>query len=165
MKKSIATRVELRQGLTDDDLDLLRTAFDLFDVDHRGRVDPRELIESMNSVSFDKTNPGVYDIIASLDTPEAAKAGGITFDQLTRTINAKIADKDSKEGMDRIFNLFADENNQDVITLASLKKRADELSEKIPSEELRDLLERTVANGVEITYDEFIDIMTHKAYQ
>ena len=67
--------------------------------------------------------------------------------------------------MDRIFHLFADENNQDVITLASLKKRADELSEKIPSEELRELLERTVANGVELTYDDFIDIMTHKAYQ
>ena len=57
MKKSIATRVEVRQGLTDDDLDLLRTAFDLFDIDHRGKVDPKELIESMNSVSFDKTNP------------------------------------------------------------------------------------------------------------
>ena len=42
-----------RPGLTDDEIDEIREAFNLFDTEGTGRVDPRELKAAMQSLGFD----------------------------------------------------------------------------------------------------------------
>ena len=52
----------------------------------------------------------------------------------------------------------------DNITLSSLKKISKELGENMSDEELKDMLERASKNGVELTFEEFYDIMTKKSF-
>ena len=78
--------------------------------------------------------------------------------------NEKLGDKKSKEGIRRIFELFIDDPNADTITLSSLKKISKELGENMSDEELKDMLERASKNGVELTFEEFYDIMTKKSF-
>ena len=67
-------------------------------------------------------------------------------------INNKLDDKESKEGIRRIFDLFIDDPNADTITLNLLKKISKELGENISDEELKIMLERASKNGVELTF-------------
>ena len=46
-------------------------------------------------------------MISDLDTE--ANAGGIDFDQFLDAITAKLGDKESREGIMKIFNLFDDD--------------------------------------------------------
>jgi Ca2+-binding EF-hand superfamily protein len=140
------TKVE-KSGLSNDEVDEIRQAFDLFDTNGTGKIDPKELKAAMQSLGFDSKNPTIYTLIADLDTPEAAKNGGVNFDDFVGSINNKLGDKESKEGIHRIFELFIDDPNADTITLSSLKKIAQELGENMSAEELKDMLERASANG------------------
>ena len=157
------TKVE-KSGLSNDEVDEIRQAFDLFDTNGTGKIDPKELKAAMQSLGFDSKNPTIYTLIADLDTPEAAKNGGVNFDDFVGSINNKLGDKESKEGIHRIFELFIDDHNADTITLSSLKKIAQELGENMSAEELKDMLERASANGTELTFDEFYEIMTKKSF-
>ena len=162
MKKG-SKRVE-RPGLSSEEVDEIKQAFDLFDTNGTGKIDPKELKAAMQSLGFDSKNPTIYTLIADLDTPEAAKNGGVNFDDFVGSINNKLGDKESKEGIHRIFELFIDDPNADTITLSSLKKIAQELGENMSAEELKDMLERASANGTELTFDEFYEIMTKKSF-
>ena len=157
------TKIE-KSGLSNDEVDEIRQAFDLFDTNGTGKIDPKELKAAMQSLGFDTKNPTIYTLIADLDTPEAAKNGGVNFDDFVGSINNKLGDKESKEGIHRIFELFIDDPNSDTITLSSLKKIAQELGENMSAEELKDMLERASSNGTELTFDEFYEIMTKKSF-
>ena len=162
-KRQASKRVE-RPGLSSEEVDEIKQAFDLFDTNGTGKIDPKELKAAMQSLGFDTKNPTIYTLIADLDTPEAAKNGGVNFDDFVGSINNKLGDKESKEGIHRIFELFIDDPNADTITLSSLKKIAQELGENMSAEELKDMLERASANGTELTFDEFYEIMTKKSF-
>ena len=162
-KRGGSKKVE-RPGLSSEEVDEIKQAFDLFDTNGTGKIDPKELKAAMQSLGFDSKNPTIYTLIADLDTPEAAKNGGVNFDDFVGSINNKLGDKESKEGIHRIFELFIDDPNADTITLSSLKKIAQELGENMSAEELKDMLERASANGTELTFDEFYEIMTKKSF-
>ena len=152
MKKG-SKRVE-RPGLSSEEVDEIKQAFDLFDTNGTGKIDPKELKAAMQSLGFDSKNPTIYQLIADLDTPESERNGGITFDDFVDAINDKLGDKESKEGIRRIFDLFIDDPNADTITLSSLKKISKELGENMSDEELKDMLERASKNGVELTFED-----------
>ncbi len=153
-----------RPGLSQDEVDEIKQAFDLFDTNGTGRIDPKELKAAMQSLGFDTKNPTIFQLIAELDTPDASKKGGIDFDSFVEAINNKLGDKETKEGIRRIFDLFIDDPNSDTITLASLRRIARELGEQMSNEELKDMLERASSNGTELSFDEFYDIMTKKSF-
>ena len=146
MKKG-SKRVE-RPGLSSEEVDEIKQAFDLFDTNGTGKIDPKELKAAMQSLGFDSKNPTIYQLI----------------DDFVDAINDKLGDKESKEGIRRIFDLFIDDPNADTITLSSLKKISKELGENMSDEELKDMLERASKNGVELTFEEFYDIMTKKSF-
>ena len=129
MKKG-SKRVE-RPGLSSEEVDEIKQAFDLFDTNGTGKIDPKELKAAMQSLGFDSKNPTIYQLIADLDTPDAERNGGISFDDFVDAINDKLGDKESKEGIRRIFDLFIDDPNADTITLSSLKKISKELGENM----------------------------------
>ncbi len=161
--KTVSKKVE-RPGLSQDEVDEIKQAFDLFDTNQSGKIDPKELKSAMQSLGFDTKNPTIYQLIADLDTPENAKKGGIDFDSFVEAINNKLGDKETKEGIERIFNLFIDDPNSNTITLSSLRRIARELGEQMSNEELKDMLERASSNGTELTFEEFYEIMTKKSF-
>ena len=56
-----------------EDTQVFTNALNLFDTQGNGRLDIGELLNSMEAFKFDKTNPGIYDLLSELDTPEAKK--------------------------------------------------------------------------------------------
>jgi centrin-1 len=162
-KSNVAKKANT-SGLTRDEVDEIRQAFELFDTNGTGRIDPKELKAAMQSLGFDSKNPTIFQLIADLDTPDSSKKGGIDFDTFVDAINEKLGDKETKEGIRRIFNLFIDDPNSDSITLNALKKIAKELGEQMSQEDLKDMLHRASSNGTELTFDEFYDIMTKKSF-
>ncbi len=161
--KDTKKKVE-RPGLSQDEIDEIRQAFDLFDTNQSGKIDPKELKAAMQSLGFDTKNPTIFQMIAELDTPEAQKRGGIDFDTFVEAINNKLGDKETKDGIRRIFNLFIDDPQQETITLSSLRRIARELGEQMSNDELKDMLERASSSGSELTFEEFYDIMTKKSF-
>ena len=139
----------------------LQAIFNQFDTDGSGMIEPKELISAMQSLGFEQKNPVIYNMIADLDVPENAQ--GINFDHFLDSITAKLGNKESKEGIARIFELF-DTDKQGSINVHSLKKVAKELGETMSESELREMLERAASNGEEISFEDFYFIMTKKTF-
>ena len=81
----------------------------------------------LSSEKVDEIRQSFYELIDDLDIPEEERNGGISFDDFLDAINNKLDDKESKEGIRRIFDLFIGDPNSDTITLSSLKKISKEL--------------------------------------
>ena len=166
-KKSLKQRSKVkiqRPGLSNEEIEEIRQAFELFDSSGEGKLDPKELISSMKALNYDKENPTMYNLLADLETFNSKKNERITFDEYVTAINAKLRDSESKEGVRRIFDMFIDDPNSDTININSLRKVALELGENMSNDDLKDMLERTSTSGKEITFDEFYEIMTKKSF-
>ena len=103
----------------------------------------------LSSEKVDEIRQSFYKHISDLDIPDEERNGEISFDVFLDAINNKLDDKESKEGIRRIFDLFIGDPNADTITLSSLKKISKELGENMSDEELKIMLERASKNGVE----------------
>lgn len=147
-----------RPGLTEDEIEEIREAFNLFDTDGSGRIDPKELKAAMQSLGFENKNPTIYQMIADLEK----EGTDIDFDQFLDAITSKLGDKETRNGINKIFDLFAE--GQDAISLNNLKRVAKELGETMSSEELQEMLERAASNNQEITREDFYNIMTKKTF-
>ena len=128
-KRTDSKRVE-RPGLSSEKFDKLRQSFDLFETNVTGEIDSKELRTAMQSYRFDIKNPNIYKLIADLDIPDEERNGGISFDIFLDAINNKLDDKESKEGIRRIFDLFIGDPNADTITLSLLKKKIERIWRK-----------------------------------
>jgi len=71
----------------------IRTAFEVFDDDGSGVLDPSELKQAFVDLGFTGQNKFVYQILAELDEDQS---GGIDFAEFLRLATAKIGDKDSR---------------------------------------------------------------------
>ncbi|GIX62189.1 centrin-2, putative [Babesia caballi] len=125
-------------GLTDDEVYEMQEAFNLFDTNGTGTVDPREIKCAMQSLGIDKKHPLVFQIISDLEKSGSTQ---VDFNDFLESITLKLGNRDSKEGIKRIFNLL-DHDNTGSISFKNLKKLANELGEFIPDEELRDMIHR-----------------------
>jgi len=151
-------------SLSPDEYEEIKQAFELFDTNSTGRINPQELKQAMQSLGFDSRNPTIFDMICELDTPEAQRKGGIDMDQFVKAINDKLGDKESVEGIRRIFQLFVSDPDATTITANDLRRIAKELGENMSKEELDDMLKRASSSGHDLTFQEFHDIMVKKTF-
>ena len=160
-RSPVRRRTFERPGLTDDEIEEIKEAFALFDTDSTGVIDPKELKAAMQSLGFEAKNPTIYAMIADLDTHE--NSGGINFDQVLDAITDKLGNKETRQGIHRIFELFDDDRSA-TINIHNLRRVAKELGETMSADELKEMLERAASNGDEITFDDFYFIMTKKTF-
>lgn len=124
----------------------------MFDTDGSGSIDPRELKAAMQSLGFQSKNPTIYSMIVDM---ERQSPGPIDFEEFLRGITSRLGDKESRAGIQKIFNLF-DEDKTGSISLRNLKRVAKELGESMTDEELREMLERADGDGDgEISFEDF----------
>ena len=142
--------------LPEGDLTELKQAFDLFDVNHEEEISPKDTVEAMKSLGYDKKNPELYRIMKELDTPENET---IDFPLFANHIINAITDKYSEDGIRTIFNLFVDDPREDTISIINLKKIIEELGEKPSQQEINRLLEIKGSVNAKLTFDEFLDFM------
>ncbi|CAK70546.1 unnamed protein product (macronuclear) [Paramecium tetraurelia] len=148
-----------RPGLTEDEIEEIKEAFNLFDTEGTGRVDPRELKAAMQSLGFDQKNPTIFNMIAELEN----EGTDIDFDQFLDAITSKLGNRESRDGINKIFDLF-DDDGSNSINLNNLKRVSKELGETMTAEELAEMLERAASNGRDISREDFYNIMVKRTF-
>ena len=81
----------------------IKTAFDIFDGDLSGVIDPQELKQAFEALGFGGQNKFVYQILAELDDDQS---GGIDFAEFLRLATAKLSDKESRAEIDKVWASF-----------------------------------------------------------
>merc|ERR1712010_409251 len=132
-----------RGGLTDEQMDEVREAFNLFDNDQSGAIDVRELNAAMRALGFEVKKEELKKMISDIDNDGN---GAIEFGEF----------------IEKVFKLF-DDDNTGKISLRNLRRVAQELGENIDEEELQDMINQADRDGDgEINIDEFYRIMKKK---
>jgi Ca2+-binding EF-hand superfamily protein len=90
-----------------------------------GTIDPKELKAAMQSLGFEAKNQTIYQMIADIDKDGN---GSIDFEEFLDMMTAKMSDKDTREDIQKVFNLF-DDDQSGKISLRNLKRVAKELGE------------------------------------
>ena len=150
-----------RPGLTEDEIEEIKEAFDLFDTDGSGTIDPRELKAAMQSLGFEAKNATIYQMVSDLDKDGS---GAIDFDEFLDMMTARMSDKDTKEDISKVFRLF-DDDKTGYISIKNLRRVAKELGETMTDEELMEMVERADSDGDgQVSLEDFYNIMTKKAF-
>ncbi|CAN0058399.1 unnamed protein product, partial [Phaeothamnion confervicola] len=136
-----AAKTYERPGLSEEEIEEIREAFNLFDTDGSGTIDPKELKAAMQSLGFEAKNQTIYQASKSIREGEMISdidkdgSGSIDFEEFLDMMTAKMSDKDTKEDIRKVFNLF-DDDQTGTITLRNLKRVAKELGETMSGESL-----------------------------
>merc|ERR1711900_56410 len=76
-----------RPGVSLDEIEEIKEAFDMFDKDGSGSIEPKELMDAMKKLGFDHDNEIVYQMIGDLDKD---RSGEIEFDEFLDMMSAKM---------------------------------------------------------------------------
>ena len=144
------------KNMTKEENEELRNAFNLFDTMGTGRVNPSELKVAMESLGLKEKNEVIYNMIAELDTKDAANKGGVTYDTFCDAVNYRLGDKHSKDGIKRIYDLFIDDPDTHTITINALTKVSKELGSNLDAKELNEILIRN-----RIVYNCIVFVFAH----
>ena len=147
-------------GLNREELEILKKAFDLFDIEHTGKVEIKEIIETLINCGYDQLNPVLFQVIADLDTPEASKNGGVSFFDLVDQINSKLFDKKSKEALSNLYSIFIDDSQS--IKKESLKQICEQIGKDYNDESLQEALEKLAKYGTNLTFEEFQNLILNE---
>ena len=149
-----------KNGLTEDEVLEIREAFDLFDTDHSGEIDVAELKQALMNLGIDTKNQTLQNMLADIDKNGNAN---IDFDEFIDMMTAKMSDKDTREDLEKVFELFIGDDNTDKIDIRHLKRVCKELNENMSDEELNEMIVRADSDrDGKVTFEDFYAIMTKK---
>merc|ERR1712023_503673 len=110
-------------GLTEDQIEEIREAFQLFDADQSGAIDIRELKAAMRALGFEVKKEELKKMISDIDNDGN---GDIDFNEFLGMMTGKMGEKDTREDIEKVFKLF-DDDNTGKISLRNLRRVAQEL--------------------------------------
>jgi centrin-1 len=150
-----------KNGLTEDEILEIKEAFDLFDGDKSGEIDTDELKTALKNLGIDAKNQTLTNMMKDLD---ADGSGKIDFDEFINMMTAKMSDRDTREDLKKVFDLFLGDDNRDGrITIKHLRRVAKELNETMTDEELNEMIARAdLDKDNAVDFEEFYQIMTKK---
>ena len=93
-----------RPGLSADEVEEIKEAFDIFDADQNGTISVNELLNAMKSLGFDSKNPAIYKMIADFDADDN---GVISFDEFLDMMTARISDRTAYFYLGRLIEMDA----------------------------------------------------------
>ena len=149
-----ATKSEIK--MTEEEIKECKEAFDLFDSDGSGTIDPGEVNAALASLGSDKSAT-IFRLLAGIE-----KLGAdIDFDSFLEHINEKLGNRNSRDGVQNILDLF-DDDGTNTINVQNMVRVARELGETMSEEELVAALEKCSGGKPELTLDDFYKVMTKK---
>merc|ERR1712028_200892 len=114
-------------ALSEEQIDEIREAFNLFDGDQSGAIDVRELKAAMRSLGFEVKNEELKKMASDID---GDGNGTIDFAEFLAMMTGKMGEKDSREDIEKVFKLF-DDDDTSRISFRNLARVAEELGESI----------------------------------
>lgn len=140
--------------LPEGDLSELKKAFDILDTEGKGKLNMKEVMSNMDELEFYKTNPTLYSILKDVSDKEKC-----SWPKFAYFANARMTERDTKEGLSTIFNLFIDNPDKGTITFETFRRICNEIDCGLSDLQLKEILEKATNNGEEITFKEFQEYM------
>lgn len=148
--KSIEEKEE-EYDLPEGNLSELKQAFDIFDVEGKEQLNIREILENID----EKDDPFLYQIFKDLSDKETC-----SWPKFAHVAHVRMTERDTKEGLHAIFDLFIDDPKKDTISFEVFRKICHEFNSGLSERQLLDIFKSSTNNGKEITFKEFQEIMT-----
>ena len=136
----------------------IKLAFNIFDVNGTGKINPKEIKAALEYLGEDAKNPTVYQLISLLEESDETNEG-ITLDEFIKAIYQKLGDSKSKSGIRRLFEIFKDDPNSKSIDLRALKNISVQLGENLPEEDIEEMMQRISKGGDHLTFEQFYNII------
>ena len=147
--------------LNEEQVRKIKRVFNIY-ADRSGIVKPSDILEGMREAGVDEKYPVVFDLISQFDSGDYKN--GMKFEQLIEEIDKKLADRDSEEALDRIFQYYLESPNKQTINAQDIKRLSNELGEEMDDEQAKRIFNKICKNGNELTFDEFYNVMTKKIH-
>ena len=141
-----------------DQMNLLREAFDLFDMEKTGKIDIHELKLTLKAFGFKAKKSEIENILGNYYDKNSG-IEKVDFDEFVEIMTEKFSQRDPREEASMAFDLF-DEEKKGKINLKNLKKAVKEINENLNENELKAIIEEfdTDRDGF-ITKEDFMKIM------
>uniref|UniRef100_A0ACD5WAY6 Uncharacterized protein n=1 Tax=Avena sativa TaxID=4498 RepID=A0ACD5WAY6_AVESA len=150
-----------RKRLTAQKRKEIKEAFDLFDTDGSGTIDPRELNVAMRALGFEMTPEQIQKMIAEVDKDGS---GTIDLDEFVHMMTGKMGERDAREELHKAFRLI-DQDANGKISDVDIQRLAIEAGEHFTLDEVREMIDAAADNGDgEIDMDEFMKMMKRTSF-
>ena len=91
----------------------IREAFDLFDTDGSGNIDPKELRAAMQSLGFEAKNQTIFQMISDLDRN---RSGSIEFEEFLKLMTDEMGNSANDEELIEAFKFYGATSDRDSIS-------------------------------------------------
>lgn len=159
-QKPAARGQKKQDTLTEEQMEEIKEAFNLFDTNHSGTVDVREFKAAMRALGFELKKEEVKKMLSDIDK---APTEQITYEEFVSLTAHKMPDRDSKEEIMKVFKLF-DEDDSGFITFRNLKRICQELGENLSDPEIQEMIDEADRDSDgQVNPDEFFRVMKKKS--
>jgi calmodulin len=146
-------------NLSEEQLEELKEAFAVYDLDGDGKITTRELGSVMRALGNNPTEAEILNFIKEIDTN---KDGSICFNEFAAFMKDKYKKIDSPEDIIEAFRVF-DVEGKGYITVEELRNAMTNLGEKLTEKEVKEMIMEADFDGDGvINYSDFVRIMTMK---
>jgi len=145
--------------LSYEQMEEIKEAFDLFDVDHSGSIDYRELKAAMKALGVAVDKSELRKMITDVD---ADGSGSVELPEFITMMTAKMGDTDTKEEIEKVFKMF-DSSNRGKIEYTDFKRICKELGENMSEDQMQSMFDHA-DNGSKgyVSFDDFFKLMKKK---
>mmetsp|Transcript_10400 Transcript_10400/g.25444 ORF Transcript_10400/g.25444 Transcript_10400/m.25444 type:complete len:194 (-) Transcript_10400:278-859(-) len=146
--------------LTQEQLDEIKEAFMLFDTNHTGTINVRELRAAMRALGFQVKKEELKEMLDGIDKNGNSE---INMEEFIKLMSGKMGLRDTKEEILKVFQLF-DVDNSGYITLKNLRRIVNELGEQLSEQDLQEMIEEADRDqDGQISPDEFYRVMKKRS--
>jgi len=154
VKKSAA-----KNEMPPEQLEEIKEAFNIFDVDQSGSIDYRELKAAMKALGVCVKKDELKKMITDVD---ADGSGSVEFPEFLQMMTAKMGSNDTRDDIDKVYKMFLGDGAT-RLDFKSLKKVARELGENLTDAQLESMLEHAdKSNNGYVNTDDFYRLMKKK---
>merc|ERR1711939_688502 len=111
---------------------------------------------------FDVKQAVVYNMVADLDSDGS---GEIEFGEFLDVMTAKLSEKNTREEIDRVFNLF-DKDRSNELSVEEFMKICKEVGQEADEADVRELVKRCDLDGDgTVTKEDFYNVITKRTFE
>ena len=146
-------------ALSNEQIEEIKEAFNIFDVDSSGSIDYKELKAAMKALGVTVKKEELKKMITDVD---ADGSGSVEFPEFLQMMTAKMSGADNKEEVMKVYGMF-DEAGAGKITFKDLKKICKELGESLTDDEIQGMLDHADKSNLGyVSKDDFYRLMKKK---
>ncbi|KAH7716680.1 calmodulin [Aphelenchoides avenae] len=144
------------EGLTKEQVEEFKEAFELFDKDGDGRVTARELGIVMRSLGHEPTDQELLDMVHEIDEDGN---GTIELEEFVKMMSKKVKVDENEKELREAFQVF-DRDNDGFISPFELRHVMINLGEKLSEEEVVEMIREADLDGDgKVNFTEFVFMM------